>query len=97
MFPVARSHASPDEVLSQFMETVGEQVYTEPTNARRLLLQAKASVEESVEPLVLIKRALMLGNVANQEHAFEEAKDFLKEALDQAPSGNCRRLARTDA
>jgi len=48
MSPVARSHASPDEVLSQFMETVGEQVYTEPTNARRLLLLAKASVEESV-------------------------------------------------
>ena len=84
MSPVARSHASPDEVLSQFMETVGEQVYTEPTNARRLLLLAKASVEESVEPLVIIKRALMLGNVANQEHAFEEAKAYLKEALDQA-------------
>jgi len=75
---------SPDELLSQFMETVGIQVYTEPVQARRLLLQGKAAVEESVEPLVQIQRALMLGNVANQEHAFDEAKQYLSDALSQA-------------
>ncbi len=78
------SHVSSDQVLSQFMQKVGEQVYTEPTQARRLLLQGKATVEEAAEPLVQIKRALMLGNVANQEHSFEEAKNFLDGALAQA-------------
>jgi len=79
-----QSQVSSDEVLSQFIETVAEQVYTEPTQARRLLLQGKASVEASAEPLIRIQRTLMLGNVANQEHAFDEAKQFLSEALAQA-------------